>query len=100
MLLDEYTPAETDIFARILDNAPKQMSKALARHVLTLGFSDADQARMLDLAERNQDDLLSPAEHRELFRLVRATHFLALLHVRARRVLKMKPPKPIGARRG
>ena len=32
------------------------MGQVLARYVLTLGFSDSDQARMEDLADRNQEE--------------------------------------------
>jgi hypothetical protein len=35
------------------------MSSELARYVLTLGFNDEDQARMTDLAARNQEGDLS-----------------------------------------
>ena len=49
----------TSVLRRLLDNWKGKMSPALAKHVLTLGFSEADQERMADLAERNQDGLNS-----------------------------------------
>jgi hypothetical protein len=64
------------------------MSPALAKHVLTLGFSEADQGRMADLAERNQDGLLSTEEHGELMEYVTAGHILARLHAQAHIALK------------
>jgi hypothetical protein len=100
MLLDEYTTSGTAIFARILDEAKGPMTKALARHILTLGFSEADQARMLDLAERNQEDRLTKAERREMLSYVEAGHSLALLHAKAHRVLKTPLKKPVKPRRG
>jgi hypothetical protein len=60
----------------------------LASYVLTLGFTEEDQARMKDLAERNQDGALSPEEEEELRNYVRAGHLLALLHSKARQALK------------
>lgn len=100
MLLNEYTPGEAEIFARILNYSQGSMSRSLARNILKLGFSDADQARMLDLAERNQEDKLTKAEHRELFDFVRAGHLLAQLHARARLALKMPLRKPARSNRG
>jgi hypothetical protein len=64
------------------------MSRALAKHVLTLGFSEADQERMGELAERNQDGLLAPEEHVELMEYVTAGHILARLHAQAHIALK------------
>jgi hypothetical protein len=45
---------------------------------------------MGDLAARNQDAALSPAEHEELLNFVGAGHLLALLHAKARKVMKRK----------
>ena len=40
------------------------MSPELARYVLTLGFGEEDQARMKDLAERNQDAPWPPSSRK------------------------------------
>ena len=80
--------SEVAIFGRLLSNSKGKMSAALARYVLTLGFSDADQARMSDLAARNQAGALSTQEKEELLNYVKAGHLLAALHSRARRSLK------------
>lgn len=87
------TPARTSeaaIFGRILSNGQGEMSGDLARYVLTLGFGAADQARMHDLAERNQAGALSDEEHAELMNFVGAGHLLALLHSKARKALQKK----------
>ncbi len=76
------------IFCRLLNNSQGDMSPDLARHVLTLGFNDEDQARMRNLAERNQEGTLSSQEHEELLNYVKAGHLLALLHSKARRALQ------------
>jgi hypothetical protein len=82
--------SEVAIFGRLLSNAKGQMSPHLARYILTLGFSDEDQARMHDLATRNQEGALTPSEHEELMNFVQAGHLLALLHSKARKSLRKK----------
>ncbi len=47
--------SEGAIFGRILMNGQHELSPALARYILELGFTEEDQSRMTDLAERNQD---------------------------------------------
>jgi len=83
----ETTNNELAIIRRLLNGKRGSMAPSLARHVLTLGFSDADQARMADLAERNQEGALSAAELKELAAFVKAGHLLALLHAQARQAL-------------
>jgi len=83
-------PSEIALFGRILTNGPGEMSPELARYVLTLGFGAEDQARMKDLAERNQDGALASEEQEELRSFVRAGHLLALLHSKARKSLEKK----------
>ena len=53
-----------------------------------LGFEENDQNRMRELAERNQDGRLTSEEREELENYVKAGHFLALLHSKARRSLR------------
>jgi hypothetical protein len=83
-------PGELAIFARLLSNSEGNMSPRLARYVLTLGFTGAEQARMNDLADRNQRGRASPEEHDELMSYVKAGHLLALLHSKARKALKKR----------
>ena len=84
---------EVTILARILGNENGQLSSEMARHILDLGFSDRDKARMHHLAVRNQEDALSPAEKEELFAFGKAGDLLAILKSRARRTLGIKPKK-------
>jgi hypothetical protein len=65
----------------------------MARYVLTLGFNDRDKARLHDLAVRNQEDALTPAEKAELHAYAKAGTLLALLKSQARRALKRRPAK-------
>jgi hypothetical protein len=80
--------SEIAILARLLKVDEGTMPRALARYILTLGFDEEDQARMRDLAERNQVAALSPDEREELRSYVTAGHLLALLHSKARRSLR------------
>ncbi len=81
---------EVAIFGRILSNGGEEMSPEAARYFLTLHFGQEDQARMADLAERNQSGALSPEERDELMSFVQAGHLLALLHSRARKTLQSR----------
>ena len=85
----ETASTELAIIRRLLNGKRGAMTPALARHVLTLGFDDKDQARMRDLAERNQEGALSAGERDELAAFVKAGHVLALLHSQARKALRM-----------
>ncbi len=76
------------IFARLIKADDGDLSRELARDILTLGFDEQDQARMRELAESHQDDALTRGEREELENYVEAGHRLALLHSRARRSLK------------
>jgi hypothetical protein len=84
---------EVTILARILGNENGQLPQDLARYILALGFSDRDKARMHDLAVRNQDDALTPAEKEEMHAFGKAGDLLAILKSKARRALgiKLKP---------
>ena len=87
------TSSEIAIFARLIRVEDSDLSRELARYILTLGFDDEDQKRMTDLAERNQEGLLSSDEKAELENFVRAGHLLALLHSKARIALMASTAK-------
>jgi hypothetical protein len=81
---------EVTILARILGNENGQLPKDLARYILKLGFSERDKARMHDLAVRNQEDALTPAEKEEMHAFGKAGDLLAILKSKARRTLGIK----------
>jgi hypothetical protein len=85
--------SEVAILAQVLGNGTGRMSPALARHVLTLGFGDEDKSRMHELAEKNRDDRITPAERDELLAYVKAGDLLGILKSKARRSLGAKPSK-------
>jgi hypothetical protein len=83
-------PSEFAIFARLLSNSKGDMSPRLAHYILTLGFTEVEQARIEDLASRNQLGRASAEERDELMSYVKAGHLLALLHSKARKALKKR----------
>jgi len=85
--------SEIAILARVLGNGQSQLPPAMARYILTLGFSEDDKARLHDLAVRNQADELSPAEQEELFAYSKTGTLLSILKSKARRVLRIKSKK-------
>ena len=82
--------SEIAIFARLIRADKASLSRCPARYLLTLGFDREDQARMSDLAERNQGGALGPEEREELQNYVKAGHMLALLQSKARRSLQAR----------
>ncbi len=82
--------SEIAIFARLINAEDGDLARDLARYILTLGFNEEDQARMRELAERNQEGALASDEREELQNFVKAGHLLALLHSKARRSLKAR----------
>jgi hypothetical protein len=80
--------SEIAIFTRLIKADDGNLTRELARYLLTLGFDNDDQARMSDLATRNQGGNLTHEEHEELLSYVKAGHMLALLQSKARRSLQ------------
>lgn len=76
-------PSEAELFLRLWDR--QKLTPALARHVLKLSWSAEDEARMSELAERNREGELAPAEQHELDTYVRVGLTLSVLQSRARK---------------
>jgi hypothetical protein len=85
--------SEAGILARVMSDGLEQVPLDIARYILELGFPVADKARMHDLAVRNQSDDLTAAEREEMFAYAKAGTVLAILKVKARRVLGIKHKK-------
>jgi hypothetical protein len=81
---------EVSILARVFCDEEGRLPVDLARSILGLGFSERDKSRMHDLAQRNQDDGLTPPEQEELSAFGRAGDLLAILKSKARRSLGIK----------
>jgi hypothetical protein len=68
-----------------------RISGNLANHLPTLGFSDDENGRMHDLAEKNKGEGLSKAESEELDNYIKVGDLLAILQSRARMLVRKKP---------
>ena len=88
---DPASSSEIAILAKVLGNG--HMPPVTARYLLNVGFTDDEKAHMHDLAVRNQEDALSPAEKEELLAYAKAGTLLAILKSKARRTLHLKPKK-------
>ena len=80
--------SDTAILSRLIrpedDNLPAEAAEAL----LGLHFDRQDLDRMHELAEKNQDDRLTPSERSEMENYRRVSFLLDLMHSKARRSLK------------
>ena len=63
---------EPEILLEVLAGAERELPREVAQWILTLQFSDAQQARMLDLADRGNAGTLSAAEKEEIQNFARA----------------------------
>jgi hypothetical protein len=86
--------SQAAIFARVWDTEDGIIPGNVARFIARLEFSKQDQARMHELAAKNQDGRLTPAELEELDNFVTVGDLLALLQSKARRVLKKNKTSP------
>lgn len=78
---------DADIFLRLWDGP--QLTRPLARHLLKLSFPAADEQRMRDLADKNREGEITPAELAELDQYVRVGTLLSILQSRARKLLRV-----------
>jgi hypothetical protein len=78
------------IFARVWNDASGSFTPQLARHVLKIGFSDVDKARMHELARKNSDGTISSIELAELGEFVVVGDLIGILHAKARILLKRR----------
>jgi len=84
----ETRTTESDIWVRLIQAGNGNLPKNAARGILAINFSDADKARMHDLAEKNSEGKISVAEREELGNYVLVGDVLSLLHLKARKSLK------------
>lgn len=82
---------EAAIFGRVFVNGKQTLPPALARHLLGLRFAPEDEARMHELAAKNQAGRISPEELRELDSYIKVGDLVAILQSKARKALKGKP---------
>jgi hypothetical protein len=80
--------SEAAIWARIIEPEKNGLSPAAARSLLELRFGARELAHMNELAEKNQQGVLSDAEREELEGYVKVGDVLSLLHLKARKSLE------------
>ena len=85
---DHEALSELTILTRLFRLNGAALTPAAARYFLSLKFDRNDKRRMHALAVRNQADELTADEKEELFRYIRASDLLALLHSKSRIALK------------
>jgi hypothetical protein len=81
---------EVTILARFLSDENGRLPEDVARYILDITISERDKARMHNLAVRNQDDALTPAEKEEMHAFGKAATLLSILKSKARRTLGIK----------
>ena len=79
---------EATLWRRLIMPEKDGLSPEAARSLLQISFSDADVARMNELAQKNRDGLLCDEERQELEAYVKVGDVLSLLHLKARKSLK------------
>lgn len=82
--------SEVTILSRVFDDEHGRLPREFARAILDAELSERDKARMHDLAVRNQNDGLTPAEKEEMFAFGKAGTLLSILKSKARRTLGIK----------
>jgi hypothetical protein len=75
------------VFGQMLESMG-QMPTKLARHILNIQFTEADQDRVSELLTKNSEERISRVEIDELDGLIRAGNWLAILQAQARIALK------------
>ncbi len=81
-------PSETAILSRLIRPDDETLPAAAAEAWLKVRFESRDLDRIHELATKNQDDALTPAERTEMENYLRVSSFLDLMHAKARRPLK------------
>ncbi|WP_428938892.1 hypothetical protein [Fontivita pretiosa] len=83
--------AKHSVLERILRPTEGDLPTEFARKLLSLDFSDEEQARYRELSEKAQLGQLTEQERVELDDLLTANDILAILHAKARKSLNRAP---------
>ena len=75
-------------YTTLIDPSQGDLSRGAAEALLQIRFSEADQQRVRELAEKSNNDTLSPSEASEYDSYIAAADFLSLLQSKARLSLK------------
>lgn len=80
-------PSDCEIFRRVIETRAQGLTPELAEHILDLGFSPQDQARVDELVAISQSGYLSESEQSELDSFLHVESLLAVWKSRARRIV-------------
>jgi hypothetical protein len=84
--------SEAELFLRLWDQ--NALPPTVARHILKMSWSAADELRMSELAVKNREGELTPPERDELDTYVRVGLTLSVLQSRARKRLNHATTRP------
>lgn len=82
------------ILSRALENKGEGGSVEGARYILNLSIRAEDQAKMINLMSKNQEDKLTPDEKKQLSAFIEAEGVIAILKARAMATLKRAGEEP------
>jgi hypothetical protein len=85
---------EAAIWARLIESQPEELTPEAARYLLRFEFTESDQSRMQELADRSQAGTLSEDEGREFDSYLHIGNLLAVMQSKARLVLDNQIPTP------
>jgi hypothetical protein len=87
MPADATATLDADILLEALTRG-EEVNPEMARWLLDLRFTERQKSRMLELADRNNEGTLLPAEREEMFRYAHIGTTLSILHSKARLALR------------
>ena len=70
---------EAEIWARLIESQPDDLTPETAKYFLRLGFTEGDHARMQDLADKSQSGTLTEGDVREFDSYLHVGNFLAVM---------------------
>jgi hypothetical protein len=79
---------DASILTRLIGAEDAPLPPEAAKALLSIRFTDRDLARIHELAVKNQDGALTPAERADLESYLRVSSFLDLVHALAGRALR------------
>jgi hypothetical protein len=79
---------EPVIWARLMQTPKAPISPDAARYLLSIDFSEADNARMQELMDKSNEGALTSDETAELDGYVNITNVLSVMHSKARVALR------------
>ncbi len=90
MATDTHAPptSEAAILSRLIRPEEDTLSSETAEGFLRIKFEQRDLDRMHELAEKNQDGLLTPQEQTEMANYRNVGFLLDLMHSKARRAIQ------------